>query len=187
MNAFANVLHMYMLCKLTESTGRTQTPTEGIGSFYCPVQSNTKIKLCLQTKDKLNIKENKQGNASTHYYMTLAIVIKKETSPIALLHYHRPDLQSLGSPTCSEDLQNLSSNWEVLQQWAKPTGEVSKLDASRSSLLFCSNYWTTWFGICISIYAEEDEGSKRSQCCPVDWLQVLSEWGTWGRWESWRW
>ena len=34
--------------------------------------------------------------------MTLAIVIKKETSPIALIHYHHPDLQSLGSPSCSE-------------------------------------------------------------------------------------
>ena len=52
--------------------------------------------------DKLNIKENKQGNASTHYCMTLAIVIKKKTSPIALIHYHHPDLQSLGSPSCSE-------------------------------------------------------------------------------------
>ena len=34
--------------------------------------------------------------------MTLAIVIKKETSPIDLIHYHHPDLQSLGSPSCSE-------------------------------------------------------------------------------------
>ena len=52
--------------------------------------------------DKLNITENKQSNASTHYCMTLAIVIKKETSPIDLIHYHHPDLQSLGSPSCSE-------------------------------------------------------------------------------------
>ena len=34
--------------------------------------------------------------------MTLVIVIKKKTSPIALIHYHHPDLQSLGSPSCSE-------------------------------------------------------------------------------------
>ena len=102
MNAFANELRMYMLCNLTGSTGRTQTPTEGMGSFYCPFQSNTKIKLRLQSKDKLNIKENKQGNASTHYCMTLAIVIKKKTSLIALVYYHHPDLQSLGSPSCSE-------------------------------------------------------------------------------------
>jgi len=33
--------------------------------------------------------------------MTLVIVIKKETSPIDLIHYHHPDLQSLGSPSCS--------------------------------------------------------------------------------------
>ena len=52
--------------------------------------------------DKLNIRENKQGNASTHYCMTLVIVIKKETSPTDLIHYHQPDLQSVGSPSCSE-------------------------------------------------------------------------------------
>ena len=51
--------------------------------------------------DKLNITENKQGNASTHYCMTLVIVIKKETSPIDLIHYHHPDLQLLGSRSCS--------------------------------------------------------------------------------------
>ena len=52
--------------------------------------------------DKLNITENKQGNASTHYCMTLVIVIKKETSPIDLIHHHHPDLQLLGSRSCSE-------------------------------------------------------------------------------------
>ena len=34
--------------------------------------------------------------------MTFVIVIKKEASPIDLIHYHHPDLQSLGSRSCSE-------------------------------------------------------------------------------------
>ncbi|NXE27606.1 ZFR protein, partial [Ardeotis kori] len=53
-----------------------------------------------------------KGNASNHYYMKISIVIKKDTSPVALLiHYPHPDPQLLGSPSCSEDLESLS--WQL--------------------------------------------------------------------------
>ena len=65
------------------------------------------------------------------YYMRLAVVIKKFTSPIALMRYHHPDLQSLRSLSYSKDLENLS--WQLGSWCIHPVGEVSKDAASRSN------------------------------------------------------
>jgi len=40
--------------------------------------------------------------------MRIVIVIKKDTSPIALIPYHHPEPHLLGSPGSSEDLESFS-------------------------------------------------------------------------------
>lgn len=53
--------------------------------------------------------KTKWGNAPNCYYIRLAI--KKDKSPSALILYPHPDLQLLGSPSWSENSENLS--WQL--------------------------------------------------------------------------
>uniref|UniRef100_G1NN01 SRCR domain-containing protein n=1 Tax=Meleagris gallopavo TaxID=9103 RepID=G1NN01_MELGA len=75
--------------------------------------TDTSLKKCVYLYLSLKQLDNK-CNEIARIKQNKAMPIKKDTSPIALILYHHPDLQLLGSSSCREDLESLPSNREVL-------------------------------------------------------------------------